>query len=201
VLWLKEGDSNTRFFHKVANSHRISNSMGRLEVDRVFYEDEVEIREKVVQFYTSLYQEPEVWRPKVDGLAFDSISEDDKSWLERPFEKEEIIKTLKEMKGDKALGPDGFTIAFYLHCWRVVEADLLAFFANFHYQGELEKSLNASFIALIPKKANASNIRDFRPISLVGSVYKLVSKVLAVRLKSVLDKVISKSQNAFVGGR
>ena len=49
------------------------------------------MREKVVQFYTSLYQEPEVWRPKVDGLAFDSISEDDKFWLERPFEKEEII--------------------------------------------------------------------------------------------------------------
>ena len=61
--------------------------MGRLEVDGVFYEDEVEIREKVVQFYTSLYQEPEVWRLKVDGLAFDSISEDDKSWLERPFER------------------------------------------------------------------------------------------------------------------
>ena len=82
-----------------------------------------------------------------------------------------------------------------------MEADLLAIFADFHYQGELEKSLNASFIALIPKKANASNIRDFRPISLMGSMYKLVSKVLAVRLKSVLDKVISKSQNAFVGGR
>ena len=49
------------------------------------------MREKVVQFCTSLYQEPEVWRPKVDGLAFDSISEDDKFWLERPFEKEEII--------------------------------------------------------------------------------------------------------------
>ena len=108
---------------------------------------------------------------------------------------------MKEIKGDKAPSPDGFTIAFYLHCWKVVEADLLAIFADFHYQGELEKSLNASFIALIPKKANASNIRDFRPISLVGSMYKLVSKVLAVRLKSVLDKVISKSQNAFVGGR
>ena len=108
---------------------------------------------------------------------------------------------MKEIKGDKAPSPDGFTIAFYLHCWKVVEADLLAIFVDFHYQGELEKSLNASFIALIPKKANASNIRDFRPISLMGSMYKLVSKVLAVRLKSVLDKVISKSQNAFVGGR
>ena len=51
------------------------------------YHTDSDIREKVVQFYTSLYQEPEVWRLKVDGLAFDSISEDDKSWLERPFER------------------------------------------------------------------------------------------------------------------
>ena len=64
-----------------------------------------------------------------------------------------------------------------------------------------EKSLNASFIALIPKKQNASNIRDFRPISLIGSVYKLLAKVLANWLKVVLDSLISESQNAFVGER
>jgi hypothetical protein len=64
-----------------------------------------------------------------------------------------------------------------------------------------EKSLNASFIALIPKKQNASNICDFRPISLIGSVYKLLAKVLANRLKVVLDSLILESQNAFVGGR
>ena len=62
-------------------------------------------------------------------------------------------------------------------------------------------SLNATFIALIPKKNGASNIRDFRPISLVGSVYKILAKVLANLLKEVLDQLIAKSQNSFVGGR
>ena len=57
------------------------------------------------------------------------------------------------------------------------------------------------FLSLIPKKNNALNIKDFRPISLVGSVYKLLSKVLANRLRLVLDKLISESQNSFVGGR
>ena len=66
---------------------------------------------------------------------------------------------------------------------------------------KFEKSLNASFIALIPKKQNASNIRNFWPISLIVSVYKLLAKVLANRLKIVLDSLISESQNAFVGGR
>ena len=61
--------------------------------------------------------------------------------------------------------------------------------------------MNATFIALIPKKIDASNIRDFRPISLVGSLYKILSKVLANHLKLVLDQLISESQNSFVGGR
>ena len=83
----------------------------------------------------------------------------------------------------------------------MIEKDVMAFFADFHSQCIFEKSLNAIFLCLIPKKINAVNIKDFRPISLVGSLYKLLSKVLASRLRSVLDKLISNSQNAFVGGR
>ena len=64
-----------------------------------------------------------------------------------------------------------------------------------------EQSLNASFLTIILKKGNAVNIKDFRPISLVGSVYKLLSKVLANRLRAVLDNLISENQNSFVGGR
>ena len=105
------------------------------------------------------------------------------------------------MEGDKAPGLDGFSLAFYHHCWEVVKRDVLAVFEEFYQHSKFEKSLNATFIALIPKKNGASNIRDFRPISLVGSVYKILAKVLANRLKDVLDQLISESQNSFVGGR
>ena len=108
---------------------------------------------------------------------------------------------VKELEGDKAPDPDGFSLAFYHHCWGVVERDVLAVFDEFYQHSKFEKSLNATFIALIPKKNGVSNIRDFRPISLVGSVYKILAKVLANRLKEVLDQLISKSQNSFVGGR
>ena len=74
-------------------------------------------------------------------------------------------------------------------------------FEEFYHHSKFEKSLNATFIALILKKNDASNIRDFRPISLVGSLYKILSKVLANRLNQVLDQLISESQNSFVGGR
>ena len=112
-----------------------------------------------------------------------------------------MVKVLQEMEGDKAPGPDGFTMAFFQKCWSVVEIDVMAFFDHFHRSTEFERSLNASFLSLIPKKNNALNIKDFRPISLVGSVYKLLSKVLANRLRRVMDNLISESQNSFVGGK
>ena len=103
------------------------------------------------------------------------------------------------MQGDKALGPDGFTMAFFQHCWQVLQDDIMDFFEEVYEQGQFEKSLNATFIALIPKKPNAMNIKDFRPISLIGSIYKLLAKVLANRLRGVLDGLVLESQNAFVG--
>ena len=122
----------------------------------------------------------------MEGLEFDQIDGSKRGWLERRFEKEEILLTLNELVGDKAPGPDGFSLVFFHHCWRVVERDVLAVFEEFYHHSKFEKSLNATFITLIPKKNDASNIRDFRPISLVGSLYKILSKVLANRLKQVL---------------
>ena len=74
-------------------------------------------------------------------------------------------------------------------------------FEALHAGGRFEKSLNASFISLILKIPGAVELKDFRPINLVGGIYKIIAKVLANRLKTVLNKVISKSQNAFIKGR
>ena len=71
----------------------------------------------------------------------------------------------------------------------------------FHEMGSFERSLNATFLALIPKKSDAIEVKDFRPISLVGGIYKILAKILANRLRLVLPNIISPSQNAFVQGR
>jgi hypothetical protein len=105
------------------------------------------------------------------------------------------------MNGDKAPGLDGFPMSFFHACWPILRVDLLAVFSEFHEFGSFQRSLNATFLTLIPKKVNAVEIRDFRPISLVSSVYKILAKVLANRLSGVLDTIISPSQNAFVHGR
>ena len=90
MLCIKKGDNNTKFFHKVANSHRRYNHLSILEVDWVIYE-ESEVATQVVQFYKALYHEPEGWRPFVEGMEFDQIGGMERGWLERKFEKEEIL--------------------------------------------------------------------------------------------------------------
>ena len=69
----------------------------------------------------------------------------------------------------------------------------MGFFKDFHDQGKFVKSINASFMVLIPKKGGAEDLKDFRSISLVGSLYKLLAKVLANRLKKVMGKLVSKT--------
>ena len=129
------------------------------------------------------------------------ISGDNADWLERPFEEAEIFDVIQSFHGDKSPGPDGFPMAFFQACWGIVKSDLLGVFHHFYANGQFEKSLNATFITLIPKKQAAREIRDFRPISLVGGVYKIIAKVLANRLRSVMGNIISTSQNAFVRER
>jgi hypothetical protein len=105
------------------------------------------------------------------------------------------------MNGDKASGPDGFSMAFFQACWDVLRMDIMKVFSEFHVGGLFEESLNASFTALIPKIPSALDLKDFRPINLVGGIYKIIATVLANKLKMVMEKVISKSQSAFIKGR
>ena len=78
---------------------------------------------------------------------------------------------------------------------------MLGFFEEFHDQCRFVKNLNAIFLVLIPKKQTVEDFKDLRPINLMGGLYKILTKVLANKIKRVMDKVISKSQNAFVEGQ
>ena len=104
---MKEGDNNTCLFHRIAKSHRRTNHIRGIEVDGVLYEDEEEVRSKVVQFYQNLYTVLDTWHPSTDGLEFARIEGNEQLGLERYFSKEEVVKVLQEMEGDKTPGPDG----------------------------------------------------------------------------------------------
>ena len=160
-----------------------------------------EIRDHIASFYGHLYVETDYGRPFLDGMQFSVISAEDAMWLERPFDEEEITGVVQGFNGDKAPGPNGFSLAFFQQCWSVVRDEVLAVCQEFHEHCHFERSLNATFVSLIPKIHWADEIKDFCPISLVGGMYKIIVKMLANRLSVVLGKIISPSQNVFVKGR
>lgn len=79
--------------------------------------------------------------------------------------------------------------------------DSLVFFNEFHYNGKLVRGSNSTFLTLIPKVDGASTLSEFRPISMVGCIYKLLSKVLANRFKLVLPSIIGEAQADFISGK
>ena len=89
---------------------------------------------------------------KLDGLEFPCLDSTKANWLERLFQEHKVLQAMLSMDGDKVLGSNGFSIAFFRSCWAIVKDDLLLEFYNFHEHGIFEKSLNATFVALIPKK-------------------------------------------------
>ncbi|KAL6333307.1 hypothetical protein AAG906_028491 [Vitis piasezkii] len=102
-----------------------------------------------------------------------------------------------EMNGDKAPGLDGFTVAFWQSCWEFVKEEVLDMFKEFYEQNSFFKSLNNTFLVLLPKKRGAEDLGDYRPISLLRGLYKLLAKVLANRLKKMIGNVVSSDLNAF----
>ena len=116
ALFLKEGDRNTKFFHRIANSHRRYNTIDTLMVDGELSTDQGIIEGCISHFYRQLYSENEVHRPLLDEIVFSSISEKDANWLDRPFDEDEVFRVVLDFNGDKAPSPDGFLMAFFQSC-------------------------------------------------------------------------------------
>ena len=107
--------------------------------------------------------------------------------MELPFSEEEAYSTLCKLNGDKALGPDGFIVAFWQFNWDFAKGDIMGLFKEFHESRKFARNLNTTFIVMVSKKSGAEDFKDFRPISLVCNLYKLLAKVLANGLKRVYE--------------
>ncbi|GKC35516.1 RNA-directed DNA polymerase, eukaryota, partial [Tanacetum coccineum] len=102
---------------------------------------------------------------------------------------------------NKSPGPNGYTFEFFRKYWTFIGNDIIQALKVFFANGCFPRGCNSSFIALIPKIQDAKFVKDFRPISLIGSTYKIISKILANRLCLVLPDLISDVQSAFVAKR
>eukprot|EP00253_Pinus_taeda_P036365 PITA_36365 len=111
---------------------------------------------------------------------------------------EEVEEVMKDMPNGKAPGPDGFTIDFFKACWEIVRLDMWEVAEDSRKSSSILKSLNSTFIALIPREEAAYNPSKFWPIALYNFLYKIISKVMANRLKPILPLIISEEQSGYV---
>ncbi|MFS7972208.1 putative RNA-directed DNA polymerase [Helianthus anomalus] len=136
---------------------------------------------------------------KLYGLSRLNREEADRLIID--FNGQEVKEAVFDCGSNKAPGPDGFNFGFIKKFWEFFRDDFVAIMQQFHQTGKISKGVGSSFITLIPKVGDPTELGDFRPINLIGIISKVVSKVLANRLKSVMAKIVSESQTAFLTGR
>ncbi|XP_028064582.1 uncharacterized protein LOC114267718 [Camellia sinensis] len=140
-------------------------------------------------------------RPKLPGPFLSIGLTNSKDVLEAEFSEAEIWVAIKDCDGNKAPGPDGFNLSCIQNCWSIMKGEFLQFFKEFHSYGKMAKGVNSFFITLIPKKENPSNLSEYGPVSSVSFVYKVLVKVLCIRLRQVRPKLTGEVHIAFLGGR
>lgn len=135
------------------------------------------------------------------SLQIPKLDADQRNYLDRPVKNEEVELAVFQLGPQKSLSPDGIPAFFYQDLWKIVRQDIFNFVHAFFHSGNLLKSLNQTFIALIPKIRDPKEVAHFRPISLCNVTYKIISKNLVSRLKPFMDSLITPYQNAFIQGR
>ena len=124
-IWLKEGDRNTGFFHKMANSHRKRNNIDRIRIGDQWLTGIEEVKLGIVKAFKELLGDPGDLRASPEGLNFSRLNDMEALSLEVPFTEDEVDVALADLNGDKAPEPNGFTAAFWQFGWNVVKSDIM----------------------------------------------------------------------------
>ncbi|GAU33827.1 hypothetical protein TSUD_221650 [Trifolium subterraneum] len=200
--WLQERDMNTRVFHMSATVRSKKKNVTKLIADNgTEAHTQEELCEVAKSYFDTLFKPRDGDHDPVLNLIQPRVTDDDNFILTVPITKVEIQQALFQMHPDKSPGPDGFNPTFYQRFWEQCSDDIFSAASTWLERGYFPTSLNETNICLIPKCDNPTSMKDLRPISLCNVLYKMISKVLANRLKCCLDKCVSQEQSAFVEGR
>ncbi|GJT03129.1 RNA-directed DNA polymerase, eukaryota [Tanacetum coccineum] len=191
VNWSIEGDENTSFFHGMLNKKRRQQNIRGIMIDGIWIDNPIRAKDEFFQHFSSRFDKLNARRAHIEMRYLKTITFDQQVDLERDVSNEEIKRAVWDCGTDKSPGPDGFSFGFYRRFWYLIENDVYDAVKYFFTYGVIPKGCNSSFIALIPKSPGANTVKDFRPISLIGSVYKIIAKILANRLVGVLGDIVN----------
>lgn len=192
ALQIKWGDRNTKFFHATASQRRRKNRiLGLNDFEGVWQEDQGIVEGIILDYFKAIFMfdHPTNFEASLSAINSRVLTKMNEE-LVAEFMPDEIRAALKQMHLTKSPGSDGMSPIFYQKYWDIVGSDVINYVLDVLNAGVLPSSLNETYTCLIPKVKNPQKITKFKPISLCNIIYKIISKVLANRLKKVLAVVI-----------
>lgn len=205
--WVVQGDRNTKYFQTVVNQRRARNRITLLKKEGGSITNNIEeIEDLLIQHFKDRFFESnsnsfESILDKLNTPPIPKLSQQQVQQMDSPVSNDEIEMAVFQFGGHNALGPDGIPAFFFQEYWAVVKQDICNSTKAFFHSGSLLKSLNKTFITLIPKVCVPEKVHQFRPISLCNVAYKIITKITVNRLKPLMNTLISPFQNAFMQGR
>ncbi|GJY59330.1 RNA-directed DNA polymerase, eukaryota [Tanacetum coccineum] len=201
IRWAIEGDENSKFFHGIINKKHSQLAIHGVLADGDWIVEPSLVKNEFLKHFATRFAAPSSSSITFDYQFPNRLTPDQIEDLERNVSYEEIKRAVWDCGISKSPGPDGFTFEFYRKYWSLIDHDVVAAVTSFFSTGSFPPGCNSSFITLIPKSQEAKMVKDFRPISLIGSMYKIITKVLANRLSLVISELVSDVQSAFVSNR
>ncbi|KAF3775675.1 R-linalool synthase [Nymphaea thermarum] len=193
LSWLAHGDQNSRFFHLTASQRCHQTLLQPLLIGgRVFLRDD--ILPALSAHFWDFYSKPLRFRATLPDFHLSSLSVSCAIALERPFHHQEIKNAVWALGSGKAPGIDGFPIEFFRTFWEVCSADVFAFCDEFASNSVFLKEFNQATCVPVPKHPNPTDVTHFRLISILGAPYKIIAKLLSLRLAPVMPSVINPFQ-------
>ncbi|GJZ47587.1 RNA-directed DNA polymerase, eukaryota [Tanacetum coccineum] len=201
IKWAIEGDENSKYFHGIINKKRSQLWIHGIFTDGEWKTDPGAVKEAFKVHFVDRFKQPINGRLKLNISFNNRLSTDQVVDLDRGVSRDEIRVAVWDCEDNKSPGPDGFTFEFFKRYWRFVGPDFCFAVECFFDNGTFPMGCNSSFIALIPKVMDAKFVTDFRPISLIGCVYKVITKILANRLAMVISDLVSDTKSTFFANR
>ena len=203
ALWMRWGDHNMKFFHAMTTQRQRHNKIeGLWGADGAWHEEKEEVEQIILEYFSEIFStsHPNIGEASLDAVKL-RISTEMNNTLLAECKEAEIKSALNQMHPTKVPRSEGMPPIFYHKYWDVVEPNVINCVLDILNSGRMLRSLNETYICLIPKVKCPQKVTDFQPISLCNIIYKIVSKVLANRLKKILPEVISEKQSAFIPER
>nr|GEY18060.1 RNA-directed DNA polymerase, eukaryota [Tanacetum cinerariifolium] len=201
IKWAIEGDENSKFFHGMVNRKRTNLAVKGIMIDGVWVDEPRRVKNEFRDYFATRFQDPGICQGKINFLFPKRLCLEHAADLELHITRDEIQNAVWSCGENKSPGPDGFSFEFFRKFWHVVGSDFCTAVEWFFDHASFPIGCNSSFIALIPKSLEPNVLGDFRPISLIGSVYKVITKILQSQLSSVISDLISDVQTAFLPNR